>query len=544
MSDSWPPHPQAPSIQLPLATSSSLLASQSAPSRAHDDNPFLEPPARKLFRQGERSLRDYSTPLTAGHPNASQGHSNRPQRLVLTRVLPSNVTTRNAASSGSTKPEKMTATPSSSFAPTTTPVQASTLATTSTPAPTQVPVLSNSWERISFAPSSSSSPAIASFTSPIVISANTQPAARAQAIFSRSVLDFSKTSEPDFRSWNRSASHMTYHSRHQPPLQSSTRTYDDPASVSGSATNITPFMPSMESKECTGFASDITEPVVSSSSSPGKRGVFDLRAALRMDFSSRSGYQLPSLVASLSPPSSPRVRRPTPYTVPSAFEREALRVQRSVPQFKARPLNPKVFTGAGDLGVPRIQKQPLTIPVSPVFSRPRIRDAVSENEITKDEISTAAATRLKSVMQEGAEIKSRSKEPSSFSYSHAATKHHSSSFLPHAYPSQSSRSETVPSTATAAWTAPRIPVSSVRTAHDHPDLGHISGPPLRAVAPTQPTTSAKGSMVNRESKPVTRPVPFKFATTELQRKRRMFDSVYDMIAAAAATLDESDHVLK
>ncbi|KAF9968442.1 hypothetical protein BGZ70_003838 [Mortierella alpina] len=304
----------------------------------------------------------------------------------------------------------------------------------------------------------------------------------------------------------------------------------------------------MQSKESTGFAADNTEPVVSSSSSPGKRGVFDLRAALRMDFSSRSGYQLPSLVASLSPPSSPRVRRPTPYTVPSAYEREALRVQRSVPQFKARPLNPKVFTGAGDLGVPRIQKQPLTVPVSPVFSRPRIRDAVSENEITKDEVSSsAAAARLKSVMKEGGETKTRSKEPSSFSYSHATAKHYGSSFLPHAYPSQNSRSEAVSSTATAAaaaWTAPRIPVSSMGTARDFSDLGHISGPPLRAVAPTQPMTSAKGSMANRESKPVTRPVPFKFATTELQRKRRMFDSVYDMIAAAAATLDESDRVLK
>ncbi|KAF9923864.1 hypothetical protein BGZ67_009617 [Mortierella alpina] len=342
----------------------------------------------------------------------------------------------------------------------------------------------------------------------------------------------------------------------------------DHTSVPEKMADIKPMKPNRQPIESICSASDSTEQAVYSSS-PKERAVFDLRAALRMvgikaDFSSRTGYQLPSLVASLSPPSSPRVRRPTPYTIPSAYEREALRVQRSVPQFKARPLNPKVFTGAGDLGVPRIQKQPLTIPVSPVFSRPRTRDAVSENEIAKDEVSrSTAAARLKAMMRKGPETKTLSRDTSNFSYNNAA-KHSissnnninggnsninssSSTFLPHAFstfPSQNTRSEAFSSTAAASWTTPRIPISIAGTAGEPSDLGRISGPPLRSAAPTLPTTSAKGSMAIRESKPVTRPVPFKFATTELQRKRRMFDSVYDMIAAAAATLDESDHVLQ
>lgn len=200
--------------------------------------------------------------------------------------------------------------------------------------------------------------------------------------------------------------------------------------------------------------------------------------------------------------------------------------------------------------MPRIQKQPLTVPVSPVFSRPRIRDAVSKNEITKDQVSSTASARLKSIMKEAAETKSMSRDTNNFSYNNTA-KHHSSSssntFLPHAfstYLSQNTRSEAVSSTA-ASWTAPRIPVSSsAGTAGDPSNLGHLSGPPIRSTVPTIAPTSSKGSVANREPKPVTRPVPFKFATTELQRKRRMFDSVYDMIAAAAATLDESDHVLQ
>ncbi|KAF9404230.1 hypothetical protein BGZ94_004281, partial [Podila epigama] len=65
-------------------------------------------------------------------------------------------------------------------------------------------------------------------------------------------------------------------------------------------------------------------------------------------------------------------QRSAPYKKPSVNERETLRAARK-PGFRARPLDPKVFTSAGDLGVPRIKKLPLTVPVSPAFSKPRIR---------------------------------------------------------------------------------------------------------------------------------------------------------------------------
>src|SRR5690606_42128766 len=84
----------------------------------------------------------------------------------------------------------------------------------------------------------------------------------------------------------------------------------------------------------------------------------------------------------------------TLFRSPSAHDRDKLRSVRRMPQFKARPLNPKVFTSAGDLGVPRIQKQPLTVPVSPVFnshSRTRIkktRDAVLRSEEHTSELQS------------------------------------------------------------------------------------------------------------------------------------------------------------
>ncbi|KAI7821408.1 hypothetical protein BC939DRAFT_478388 [Gamsiella multidivaricata] len=70
---------------------------------------------------------------------------------------------------------------------------------------------------------------------------------------------------------------------------------------------------------------------------------------------------------STSIPRTSITRRAAPYKVPTINERESLRSSRT-PQFRARPLDPKVFTGAGDVGVPRIRKLPLTVPVSPVFT--------------------------------------------------------------------------------------------------------------------------------------------------------------------------------
>ncbi|KAG0279388.1 hypothetical protein BGZ95_001366 [Linnemannia exigua] len=155
--------------------------------------------------------------------------------------------------------------------------------------------------------------------------------------------------------------------------------------------------------------------VEGSGSSQQPSPLFDIRAALRMD-SARTQYQLPTLIASLSPPPSPR-RRPTPYSIPSVNDREALRIRR-MPRFKARPLNPHLFTGAGDQGLPKIQKPALTVPVSPVFSqRRRVKDAVAEGGLGKEkkgggsDVSTSlAATRLKEMVEAGIAEKQRKKQ--------------------------------------------------------------------------------------------------------------------------------------
>ncbi|KAI1298686.1 hypothetical protein EDD11_006756 [Mortierella claussenii] len=101
-----------------------------------------------------------------------------------------------------------------------------------------------------------------------------------------------------------------------------------------------------------------------------EHATLDLRAAnlgdpltAQQDLDNRRSAFLPR--ASMS-------QRPAPYTRPTVNERETLRANRA-PHFRARPLDPKVFTSAGDLGVPRIRKLPLTIPVSPVFSKPRVK---------------------------------------------------------------------------------------------------------------------------------------------------------------------------
>ncbi|KAF8926901.1 hypothetical protein BGZ58_010826 [Dissophora ornata] len=87
-------------------------------------------------------------------------------------------------------------------------------------------------------------------------------------------------------------------------------------------------------------------------------------------------------------------RRAVPYKVPTVNERETFRSSR-MSGFRARPLDPKVFTSAGDLGVPRIRKLPLTVPVSPEFSKPRVKDPKKRTEPVK----TPTATRLENTIK-------------------------------------------------------------------------------------------------------------------------------------------------
>eukprot|EP00762_Andalucia_godoyi_P007307 ANDGO_01518.mRNA.1 Targeting protein for Xklp2 homolog len=55
-------------------------------------------------------------------------------------------------------------------------------------------------------------------------------------------------------------------------------------------------------------------------------------------------------------------KRPVAYAGREKLEEEEL---SKMPKFKAIPLNEKVLQSAGDLGVPRVEKRPVTIPLSP-----------------------------------------------------------------------------------------------------------------------------------------------------------------------------------
>lgn len=182
-----------------------------------------------------------------------------------------------------------------------------------------------------------------------------------------------------------------------------------------------------------------------------------------MQDSARLRYNLPGLTATLTPASPPSKQRSSPYSVPSAHDREGLRFKR-LTQFKARPLNPKVFTSAGDLGVPKIPKQPLTVPVSPVFSRRRVKTVTGS-------INTAAATRLQNVI--------------------GAAK------------------------AEALQGAKQVLIVPPPRTRADP----------QASAPKSGTTTPHGLNAKSLRRPIvpTRPVPFQFATTELQRKRALFE---------------------
>jgi hypothetical protein len=61
-----------------------------------------------------------------------------------------------------------------------------------------------------------------------------------------------------------------------------------------------------------------------------------------------------------------RLKSQPPREVLTTEQREALEVA-SFPAFKARPLDPRVLNSIGDLGVPRVEKAPLTVPTSPEF---------------------------------------------------------------------------------------------------------------------------------------------------------------------------------
>ncbi|KAF9948995.1 hypothetical protein BGZ72_009143 [Mortierella alpina] len=219
--------------------------------------------------------------------------------------------------------------------------------------------------------------------------------------------------------------------------------------------------------------------------------------------------------------------RAAPYKVPTVNERELLRSSR-IPGFRARPVDPKVFTGAGDLGVPRIAKPPLTIPISPKFSQRRVRSTVTPATAST---TTAASSRLVNSttrfnIQRRPAVRQQLHEASDSQKSAHESSDDAAKETDHA--TARSRKLTVP-----------------KAVHS------ILGPPMRGDGPEAATSSGSGvpssstgnqmdpSVPRAQSslrRPLTQPVPFKFATNELLRKRHvMFQSKETSASAPTST---------
>ncbi|KAI1316697.1 hypothetical protein EDD11_009586 [Mortierella claussenii] len=413
----------------------------------------------------------------------------------------------------------------------------------------------------------------------------TQPTA-----FSRSVLDFSRPMEPTVLMRKSTLSQFAAPTS-APSINDTVAREPRPADPAMMATGITVLLPSSTSlldqqlktpppppDSKSGLLTPLTadsgrdrsargEETLPTIRTDGTQTQFDLRSALRMD-SARTQYRLPSLIASLSPPSSPK-RRPTPYTIPSIHERDTLRSRR-MPQFKARPLNPKVFTSAGDLGVPRIPKQPLTVPKSPVFSqRKRVKVVMKESQLKKGQESAAAtATGLKDVLGVKSSAESRQYTRGAKGTSAAAYGGQGPTAVERVAPLAKTTNRS-----TSAMTAPHKDQMRVKV-----NMGSIKGPPMREsvsfpslsstsvstsissatatvkegkCATEATTTTGTSSRIGggelskaqqrtglsklRRPATTTRPVPFSFATTELQRRRIMFEPTADNLTRLGST---------
>ncbi|KAF9345181.1 hypothetical protein BGX26_003428 [Mortierella sp. AD094] len=374
------------------------------------------------------------------------------------------------------------------------------------------------------------------------------------SIFNRSVLDLSQQAEPTFPKKRAVLSNITT----QATGPSSRETVAKPQQIV--PIEIPAFQPRtpptksnihVSSAPDSGMAMDLAE-VAASSSNVREPVLFDLRSALRMD-STRTQYQLPGLIASLSPSASPK-RRPSPYTVLSVNERDALRSRR-LPHFKARPLNPKVFTSAGDLGVPRIPKQPLTVPISPVFSKPRVRNAVAEGGLKKESaLNSAAALRLKNMIK--AETTKKQTMVNTVNLGNPRERPQTRTVINNNMNLAQSNGSAASS---ALWSTP-LSVPTVDQTRANINLGSIKGPPQRQEVPSTSTsipkktvnaTNTAASMagataragvkeqqqqrqLSKLRRPATRPVPFTFATTELQRRRMFFEPTSENMTLFAA----------
>ncbi|KAG0199133.1 hypothetical protein BGX28_007542 [Mortierella sp. GBA30] len=249
--------------------------------------------------------------------------------------------------------------------------------------------------------------------------------------------------------------------------------------------------------------------------------------------------------------------RTAPYKVPSVNEREVLRSSRAA-GFRARPVDPKVFTSAGDLGVPRVVKPPLTVPISPKFSQRSVRKtAWNTARLSAEPVQSAATSRLTNLTRR------------------PVARPHPETSNGHKGAQQSSDNAAQSNKNATAWsgrlTVPsvekvrRIPVDAVaestgieptqQPAQYHDNIANrsnaevssrtfeltaprksILGPPMRgeesdsavaSVSGAQATVSGQQVAAGRSQgttslkRPLTQPVPFKFATDELLRRRHV-----------------------
>ncbi|KAF9899186.1 hypothetical protein EC991_009341 [Linnemannia zychae] len=235
--------------------------------------------------------------------------------------------------------------------------------------------------------------------------------------------------------------------------------------------------------------------------------------------------------------------RAAPYRILSVNEREVLRSSRG-PGFRARPVNPKMFTNAGETGIPKVVKAPLTIPVSPVFSK-RVRTkttaasttvTTAKSSLRKGPIRTAAFQRLVNITKPGQNKdigKDAPPRSSGVTYKSSSLQERPNSGVEHPVepvlvPSATSASDSSKVHVRGPTTVLYPPAT---TDQQHRSIGSSSifrppattaprsttlGPPLRGGAPS--TTSAHNAIASVPGrKPVTHPMPFSFATDKLHR---------------------------
>ncbi|KAF9924204.1 hypothetical protein FBU30_005799 [Linnemannia zychae] len=233
-------------------------------------------------------------------------------------------------------------------------------------------------------------------------------------------------------------------------------------------------------------------------------------------------------------------KRAAPYKILSVNEREILRASRG-PGFRARPIDPKVFTKAGESGVPRVIKQPLTVPISPQFSK-RLRTkaaaattstaAKSDSSLRLGKVRTTAFKRLVNI----------TKPPISDP--------HKTTLGP---PLRGDGSNTATTTNAAMLTSRRKPITrpipfTFATDKLHKDTRETANTTTVATSASDSSgilqrekdnetlvdteasgqtaekaisKGASGVLASRTRRPLTQPVPFKFATDDILRRRHV-----------------------